>query len=90
MNNIEKIKMMTFEKKIEYAKHCIIFINNYTKCADEAIDINNKDLAIEYLKLKSEIAIELADIYSCLLEEYQNNDLKAILTVLSCENDDMN
>ena len=90
MYDSENIKNMTFEEKLEYSKVCIEFINNFTRYANDALESGNKDLAIEYLKLKGDKAMELANIYSLLLEQKQEEDLKSVLAILPIENDTMN
>ena len=76
---MKKIENMTFKEKMEHAKLCTQFVENYNRCAKEAMENNNKDLVIEYLNLKCDKAMESANTFLELFIDRQNLDLKKIL-----------
>lgn len=76
---MKKIENMTSKEKIEHAKLCTQFVENYNRCAKEAMENDNKDLVIEYLNLKCEKTMELANTFLELFMERQSVDLKALL-----------
>ena len=72
------INNMTFEEKLKHIEFCSQSIRNFDRYVEEAEENGNKDLMIEYLKLKSEKALEIANIFASLLEEQQKSDFEKL------------
>ena len=78
MENKNLVNSMTFEEKLKHIEFCSQSIRNFDRYIKEAEEKENKDLMIEYLKLKNEKALEIANIFASLLEEQQKSDFKKL------------